>query len=219
MHIVQVRPNLRNGVIRIGEDTDDNTDRHDDQAHAEQRVYLADDLINRNKGCNKVVNQDDDQPEQRGRKHTGHTVVLAQRNDQTGRTDCKYRTDHDQQYDREHTHDILHGVTEVLAGNLCDGSTVISLTDHAGEVIVYAAGKNGAECDPQEYDRAPEGALQGTENRAKAGDVQQLYQKQLPLRHDNVVNAIVNANCRRFTVIRAKGFVYNFTISKIAGDQ
>ena len=27
MHIVQVRPNLRNGVIRIGEDTDDNTDR------------------------------------------------------------------------------------------------------------------------------------------------------------------------------------------------
>ncbi len=47
-------------------------------------------------------------------KHTGHTVVLAQRNDQTGRTDCKYRTDHDQQYDREHTHDILHGVTGYL---------------------------------------------------------------------------------------------------------
>ena len=98
MHVVQVRPNLRNGVIRVGEDTDDNADRHDDQAHAEQRVYLADDLINRNKGCNKVVNQDEDQPEQRGRKHAGHTVVLAQRNDQTGRTDCKYRANHDQQY-------------------------------------------------------------------------------------------------------------------------
>ncbi len=80
---------------------------------------------------------------------------------------------------------------------------------------VLAAGKNGAECDPQEYDRAPEGALQGTEDRAKAGDVQQLDQKQLPLGHHNVVNAIVNTNCRRFTIIRAKGFVYNFTNSII----
>ena len=110
-------------------------------------------------------------------------------------------------------------MTEVLAGNLCDGGTVVSLADHAGEIIVYAAGKNGTECNPQEYNRTPEGALQGTEDRAKAGDVQQLHQKQLPPRHDNVVNAIVNANCRRFPVIRAKGFVYNFTISKIAGDQ
>ena len=68
-------------------------------------------------------------------------------------------------------------MTEVLAGNLCDGSTVISLTDHAGEIIVYAAGKNGTECNPQEYNRTPESALQCAEDRAKAGDVQQLYQK------------------------------------------
>ncbi len=41
------------------------------------RVYLADDGINGDKGCNKVVHQNDDQPEQRGRQHTGHTALFC----------------------------------------------------------------------------------------------------------------------------------------------
>ena len=219
MHIVHMRPDLRDGVSRVGEDTDDNADRHDDQAHAEQRVYLADDLVDRNKGCDEVVRQNNDQPEQRGRENAGNTVVLAQRNDQAGRADCEYRADHDQQDDREHAHNVLHRVAEVFAGDLRDGRAVVSLTDHAGEIVVYAAGKDGAEGDPQKYDRAPERALKCTKDRAEAGNVQQLNQKELPLRHNDVVHAVIDAYRRSLAVIRAEGFVYDLTISKIAGDQ
>ena len=219
MHIVHMRPDLRDGVSRVGEDTDDNADRHDDQAHAEQRIDLADDFVDRNKGCDEVVRQNNDQPEQRGRENAGNTVVLAQRNDQAGRADCEYRADHDQQDDREHAHNVLHRVAEVFAGDLRDGRAVVSLTDHAGEIVVYAAGKDGAEGDPQKYDRAPERALKCAEDRAEAGNVQQLNQKELPLRHNDVVHAVIDAYRRSLAVIRAEGFVYDLTISKIAGDQ
>ena len=55
MHICKVTPDFRNCIIRICEDTDDNTKSHDDQTDTKNRVDASDDLINRNKGCNKIV--------------------------------------------------------------------------------------------------------------------------------------------------------------------
>ena len=82
-----------------------------------------------------------------------------------------------------------------------------------------AAGKDGAEGDPQEDCGAPQGTLHCAEDGAQARNIQQLDQEQLPLRHDNVVNAIVDANSRSFPVIRPKGVVNDFTVSQVADDQ
>ena len=142
-------------------------------------------------------------------KVAGTVAVLAQRYDKTGRADCEYRADHDKQDDREHAHDVLHRVAEVLARDLRDGRAVVSLADHAGKVIVYAAGENRAERDPQKDDRTPERTLKRTEDRAEARDVQQLHQKQLPLRHNDVIYAVIDANRRGFPVVRTEGVVHN----------
>ena len=219
MHAVEVRPQFGDGVSGVGEDTNDNAHSHDDQADAEHGVDLADDGINGDKGCDEVVDQDDDQPEQGGGQHTGHTAVLAQGNDQAGRADCEHGTNHDQQHDREHTHDVLHDRSEVLAGDLSDGSTLVALAHHTGEVVMHATCKDGAEGDPQEHHGAPQSTLQCTEDGTQTCNVQQLDQEQLPLGHHNVVNTIVDAHSRRFTVVRAERVVNDLAIDKVADDQ
>ena len=79
--------------------------------------------------------------------------------------------------------------------------------------------KDGAKGDPQEHHRAPQSALQSTEDRAQASDVQQLDEEQLPLRHHDVVNAIVDADSRSFTVVRSERVVNDLAIDKVANDQ
>ena len=152
-------------------------------------------------------------------KVAGTAAVLAQRYDKTGRADREYRADHDKQYDREHAHDILHRVAEVLARDLRDGRAVVSLADHAGEIVVYAAGENRAERDPQKDDRTPERTLKCAEDRAEARDVKQLHQKQLPLRHNDVIYAVVDADRRGFPVVRTESVVHNFTVGQITCDK
>ncbi len=80
-------------------------------------------------------------------------------------------------------------------------------------------GKDGATRDPEEDHRAPQRTLQCTEDRAETGDVQKLYEKQLPLWHDDVIDAIIDSYGRRFTIIRAKGTVDQFTIGKVTDNQ
>ena len=51
----KVAPDFRNCIIRICEDTDDNTKSHDDQTDTKNRVDASDNLINRNKGRDKII--------------------------------------------------------------------------------------------------------------------------------------------------------------------
>ena len=76
--------------------------------------------------------------------------------------------------------------------------------------------ENGTKGDPKENDRSPQRALHGTEDRAQAGDVQQLYQEQLPLRKYYEVDAIVDRDCRCLTVVRSKSVVNDFAVSKVS---
>ena len=84
---------------------------------------------------------------------------------------------------------------------------------------MHTTGKDGAEGDPQEHHGAPQSALHGTKDGAKARNVQQLDEEQLPLGHHDVVNAIVDADSRRFAVIRPKRVVNDLAVDKVAADQ
>ena len=48
---------------------------------------------------------------------------------------------------------------------------------------------------------------------------EELNQEQLPLWHDDVIDAIIDSDGRCFTVIRSEGAVDELTIGKIAGDE
>ena len=77
MHVGEVTPDLRNGVA-LGEDAQSNAERHDDQADAEEGINLADDLVNGQEGCDEVVDQDQNQPEELAGEDAGAAAVGEQ---------------------------------------------------------------------------------------------------------------------------------------------
>ena len=60
MHVSEA--DFRNG-ISLRKEHGPNTNSHKDQAETKERIELTDDLINRQEGCNEVVDQQDNQPE------------------------------------------------------------------------------------------------------------------------------------------------------------
>ena len=84
---------------------------------------------------------------------------------------------------------------------------------------MHTTGKDGTKGDPQEHHRTPQSTLQCAEDGAEARDVQQLDQKQLPLRHHDVVNAVVDADSRSFTVIGSERVVNDLAVDEVAADQ
>ena len=219
MHGTEVAPDLGNGVGGVGKNADGHADCHDDQADAEQGIDLADDLINGKERRDEIVEQNDDQPEQRRGNDARMAALLEQRHDQAGGADGKHGADHDQKNDAEHAHDVLHRAAEVNAGDLGDGRAFVTLAHHTGEIVVDRTGEDGAEGDPQENDGAPQSALKRAEDRAKAGNVQKLDHKELPFRQDNIVHTVVDLDGRGLTVIRPEGVFDDLTVDKIAADQ
>ncbi|CCY05958.1 unknown [Eggerthella sp. CAG:1427] len=219
MHGAEVVPQLGNGVLRLDKDTDDHAHRHNDQADTKQGINLADDLVDGQEGGDEVIDQHDNQPEQRGGDDTVGAAVLEQGDDQAGRANSKHRTHHNQQHHAEHTHDVLHEAAQIDAGDLGDGGTVVALAHHTGEIVVDAASEDGAEGDPQEHDGAPQSTLQSAEDGTEARNVQQLDHEQLPLGQDYIVHAVVDLYGRRFTVVGAEGVLHDLAVQEVAADQ
>ena len=82
-----------------------------------------------------------------------------------------------------------------------------------------AAGKNRAEGNPQIDDRAPLSTRKGTEDRSEARDIEQLNQEKLPFRQHNVVNTVIDGDCRRVAVIRRENVIDHLAIGEITCDQ
>ena len=96
VHVVEVRPDLRDRVGRIRHDTEDNADGHGDQADTEDRVDSSDDGIDRDEGGDEVVQQDDGEPEGAVRQQSGTGAVrIDHLHDQAGRSLRKYSAEID----------------------------------------------------------------------------------------------------------------------------
>ncbi len=93
------------------------------------------------------------------------------------------------------------------------------LGHHAGEIVVDSPGQDGAEGDPQEDHKPPQGVLERAEDRTEPCDVEQLDQKQLPLGHDDIINAVVDADGGSFAVVRTEGVVDDLAVSKVTDHQ
>ena len=219
MHGAEVVPNFGNGVLRLDKDADGNAHSHDDQADAEQGIDFADDLIDRQECGDKVVHQHENQPEQGGSDNAGGAAVFEQGHDEAGGADSEHGAHHDKQHHAEHAHDVLHEAAQINAGDLRDRGTAVALTHHAGEVIVNTAGEDGAERNPQKHDGPPQSALKGTKDGAKAGNVQQLNHKQLPLGKNHVVHAVIDFDSGGLAVIGPESPLHQRAVDEVAADQ
>ena len=130
MHICEMSPDLRNGICRVGKDTKDNTNCHNDQANTKQRIDPSNDLINRNKGCNKIVCQNNPQPYLCTCKCTCDSFVFQQSHDQSGRSYCKHCTYHNQKDNTEYSHDVLHRTSKIDTTYLRNRCAIISFRKH-----------------------------------------------------------------------------------------
>ena len=220
MHIVEMREQLRDVLSAEDQRPAADTKRHHNQRNTENRIDLSDDLVDGDKGRDEVVDQDHCQPEGRIDQDAGlHAGIGEQRLQKACRADREDRAGHNQKDDTEDTHDVLHHRTEQSSGYLGDRRTVLTLGHHPGQIIVYAAGKDGSEGNPEEDNRSPHRTGDGAEDRSQTGNIQQLYQKQLPGRHDNIVHTIVDRNRRGLTVIRRECVVHKLAVREIPGDQ
>lgn len=131
MHVSEA--DFRNG-ISLRKEHGPNTNSHKDQAETKERIELTDDLINRQEGCNEVVDQQDNQPEVEALgRDLGQKASRARR---------ESNTDEDQEDNGESTHDMSHGIAEVLPydfGN--DGGTIISFRQQPRNKVVDTACK------------------------------------------------------------------------------
>ena len=220
MHVVEVGPDLRR-CIAVGRKAEGDTDRHGDQAEAEDRVDLADDLVDGDKSGDAVISQNDRKPGRRCGKEPAVSGLIGidELHNQACRADSEHGADHDQEDHGEDTHDGLHRVAEVHTGYLGDGNTIVSLREHSGHVVMDTACKDGTEGDPEEHDGSPQSTLHGTEDRSEACDVQKLHQEQFPLRHNHVVDAIIDGDSRRIAVVRCEDVVHKSAVGKIPADQ
>ena len=182
-----------------GEDNSpDHGHRHQDQQHAENGIQLTDQLIDRQQRRQQVIDQDDHAPD--------GAVDRSRRKprQEPRRAGDEHRSAQHQQHDGKHAHDPPGGVSQIIAGQLRDGSALMAGGDHAGHIVVNGAAENRAEHDPQEDHRAEAGAHQRAEDRPCSGDIQQLDQKGLPGLHRHAVHAVIDRDRRRLAPVRGK---------------
>ena len=131
MHVIKVVPDFRNLIFRMGEDADAHTDCHDNQTDAEKRIYLPDDFIDGNKGCNKIICQNDKGPHFYIGEHSTAAGIPDQGGNQTGRPYSKYGSNHDKKYYAENAHNVFHNAAHVDSCYFGNGDTLIACAEHA----------------------------------------------------------------------------------------
>ena len=218
MHVAQGE-DFGDGVA-LGDGADAHADGHDDQADAKDGIQFADDFVNGQEGGDEEVDEDDGQPEVLvGQDASAAAIAAAQVSQQAGRADGEHNAHHEQQHGGEHTHNLLHDVAHVHTGQLRNAEALVTHGHEAGSEVMNTAGENGTEGDPQEHAGAPHCAAHSTPDGAQACNVQQLDQENTPAGHDDVVNAVLHGDCRRFAVIRTEGLGYKSAIDEVSSDQ
>ena len=151
---------------------------HEKQGYGKERIYLADNLIDRQHGGKDVVAENDECP------HLGVATHGVQ--DFSRRID-KHRAHHDQQQNREDQHHGFGRIAQVFADKRRKSGTLITHGEHAHEIIVNGTGKDTTQHNPQIGHRTELGTHDGTKDRTGTGNVQELNHKDFPVGKDNVV--------------------------------
>ena len=110
----------------------------------------------------------------------------------------EHRTHEDHQADREDAHELFGAFAQVAPHRLGKALAVVTQRDDSRHEIVHRTHEDAAEGDPQEGYGAVSRSQHGPEDRAQAGNVEQLDQKDPPARQGNVIHTVVKTFARSF---------------------
>ena len=154
---------------------------HEYQGECKQRIDFTDNLIHWEHGGNDIVNEDEDNP------HNLTSPYILQDN---GWTVHEYGTYHEKQQNREYQHDILHPPTQVIAYQARKTTPSMMQGKHTAHVIMNRSGKDTAKHNPQICSSTEPHTHNGSENRARTCDIQELNHEYLPSRKNNIIHTI-----------------------------
>ena len=211
-------PNVHKRIM-VSDHYKEDTDRREDQHRTEDRVHLADDLINREDRRNVVIHEDNavDNPGRRIFRTAREAENLRCRN-VTRRVD-KDGTDQKQTHRDKDVINPEDLAVRVLLDHIRHLDAAVSRTDHAREVVVHRAADHIADRNGEQGNRPEEYALNRPEYGTGSRNVQKVNQRILPSRHRNKVHTVLLRIRRGLAVIRAEDALTEGAVQKSAADQ
>ena len=172
----------------LGKDAIEHAAGHDEQGDAEEGVDASYHLVDGEQRGQDVVGKDDACP------HEGCAPFAPTGGH--GAEECGRRGDEDgsDQYhedEGEEQDDDVCGAAQFGVYQFGQACSVFSERQHTAHVVVYGSAEDAAEDDPKVGGGAEEYALNGTEDGACAGDVEELDEIDFPCGHGDVVNPIL----------------------------
>lgn len=177
--------------ISLGEQGDNEPQRHKDEQNTYNGVKPADDTIEGDDGSDEIVGENEYAPGQcrSGREKIGKKVG-EETGQQCGRGKNKGCAYHDHKQNGEAFHEDTRPGTKVAAYDFGVADAVFTDGNHACDIIMYRAGENGTEDDPQQCDRPVQGPENGAEHRTEACDIDHLAHVEFPRRHGGEVHSV-----------------------------
>ncbi len=192
---------------------------HEQQREGEQRVYLADDLVDGQHRGHQVVDEDDGHPE-----HVGPHIVDDEGRLPHAAQDLRWAvhehgSHHDEQEDAEEEHHLLRGLPQVVAYQLGLVGSAVAHAEHAAQVVVGGTGEDAAQHNPKIGRRPELSAHDGSEDGARTGYVQELNHENLPARQHNEVHTVGLSHGRCGAVVGAEDALYEASVEAITQNE
>ncbi|MPM15416.1 hypothetical protein SDC9_61787 [bioreactor metagenome] len=215
---VPVIPHVHQGIT-LHKQANKHAYRGEQQNGAENRIDLADDLVDGKDGGDQVIGKDDTVDDPGGDRGGG--AVKAENllgSDVAGGID-EHRAHQQQKHADKDLIDAVNSLVAVLADHVGHLASAVAQADHAGKVIVHGAADDVADGDGQKCDGPEQDALDWPDDGAGAGDVQQVDQTVFPFLHGDVVNAVLLGIGGRLTPVRAKDPLAETAIGRCSSHE
>ena len=190
--------------------------RHKEKGHREERIHPADELVDGQKRRYYIIYKDNTHPQ-----HDGPAgAVTGNISEDKGRAVDENRSHQKKQHDAEHQHHLFGTLSQVVSHQFREAGAPVPDREHAAHVVVHGAGKDASEHNPEVAGRAKLGTHDGTEDRARSRNVEELDHVHLPAGHGNEVHAVGLGDGRGGPMgIGAEDAVYEGSVNEIAQDK
>ena len=208
-HIAESVPHLREHGP-LDEQHGHQRHRHEEQREGEERIDLADNLVDRQHRGDDVIDEDQDDP---------HQFAAPDIDQYLCRTIDEDRADHDEQEHDEDEEYLGSEASQKLLHECGQVTSAMAHGEHAREVVVGGSGKDAAEDDPQIGRWTKLRAHDGTKDGARAGNVEKLDHEHLPIGHGNIVQPVGLRHGRSHPVVGDKDALHETSINNVAQDK
>ena len=185
---------------------------HEYERNCEQRVDLADDLVDRKHRGDHIIEEYQDHPREDGQGSSAPEYAA----EDDRRTVHENSADEDQEQEGKYEHDVLRDIAEVASDQDRQSASVIPERQHSGKVVVDGTGEDAPENDPQVCRRAELGSHDGPEDRTRTRDVEELDHEYSPGRHRDVIDSVRMGDRRGGAVlVRPENSFNDFSVEEV----